>query len=774
MKAKIRIIFQRAGKLFLLFLIFLVPSAAVSQPQNIDIADPGVIPPHTFNLNVGTPFNSTIGVLNATGNVFWDFTSTPVPASPDGSSFTHMGITVTLPAGAPGSSVPQTETVNVQGNPTTSGSFSFTLTVLDENDNTLSQNRVYEVLISLPMDLVLVFDRSGSMNTPTSAGVTRWDALESAAANFGNMYQALDRPDDRLSITYFETDLLPASACCNTFVAFDPAIGTTISNDLAANSPGGSTAMGTGLQNAQSKLSDATRARSILLFTDGQQNQSPMVDIDGQGYSDGSSIPGGASPGGIKIATIGIGGPGGAFHTTLQNLALNNRGSFNTTDDGTAFLFVGGNASGDLSSGFTDQFVTMLSEFSPQLIGRSSTNVASGTAPFTLQSFPVNKRVDKLLLEFVFDRKFEIPVQLLSRIQVLKDGIPVTQHARPSWVGNYTNTLLLTFDFNNSQDPEFGGAASLDPEGNWTVQLADVSNLRIGHCNLTVLADDHRLHIRRSLGNPAPKVGDSFPVMLTLDWLGYPIENASVEAFFFRPGEDLGHFLATNPLTVDVSDSLEGGSPGLQKYEQLWATDSVFRASLERTENVISLNHSGDGKYEGSFNGLTVSGVYKVLFRISGNHPDVGEYQRILSESFYTSFSDVDLSQSVVSSQIVNGQLIMQIRPKTSYGMFVGPAMGNAFSISGTAVKISNVEDHQDGNYTITFTGDIGSPVTLDLLGQDIYTGKLEDAGKSGSIIDKIQKWLESIGLPGWLIWIIMLVVVAVAGLFFRKKKKSP
>src|SRR5690606_7016050 len=115
--------------------------------------------------------------------------------------------------------------------------------------------------------------------------------------------------------------------------------------------------------------------------------------------------------------------PGGPDLTTLQNLANANRGNYVGTDDGS------------LDAAFTNQLVNALDSLSPQLIAQSSTDISSGTGPFNLQSFPLNKHVSKLILKISVDRKFEVPqlLQLFSRIIVEKDGENVTGRIRPSW-----------------------------------------------------------------------------------------------------------------------------------------------------------------------------------------------------------------------------------------------------------------------------------------------------------------------------------------------------
>lgn len=703
-----------------------------------------------------------INAVNPPGAVTMVILSVDFPllfCSPCASPQTFDGLTLTV-AG---------NTITLSGTPDLSLAGSEIIFTIQAQSNSNCQRTYTMEVTSIPMDLVLVLDRSGSMGSNTGTGVSRWDALSAAAVNFATMYQALGRDADRLSITYFESDLSPTSACCNGLIPFSPTLANTIDTDLNANSPGGSTAMGLGLKNGESKLSDNTRARSILLFTDGMQNQTPRVNIDGLGYDDGTSIDGGNAAGGIKISTIGIGNPSGDYNLTLQNLANNNRGSYNITDDGSAFTFKSGNATGDLSAGFTDQFVDLLSEFSPQIVDRNNVNVSTGPGPHSLLGFTLNGRTSKLLLEIVFDRKFETPqlAQLLGRMIIQKDGSPVSANILPSFTGNFTNTILLTIDFESSV---VGGtpATAIDPQGNWTVQIADVTDLKINNCKITAIADDHLFNYRVSYdGNP--RVNIPLNLSADLDFAGTPITDGTVEAIVLRPGEDLGDLLAKHPLIVDPSSQPEAGSPGEQKFNELWENDQAFRDALARSENSITLNHTANGHYEGTFNGVTVAGIYRLLYKLKAAHPKTGNYNRIKAENFYASFNDIDLNASAASSQIVNGQLVMQIKPVTPYGRLVGPAMGSAFTVDNAAVQILDVDDHQDGRYTLTFGGDINQSVTLGLLGQDVFTGKLGSI-RSDSIIDKIQDWLESIGLPPWSSWILLLLLLIILWLIFRRK----
>jgi hypothetical protein len=734
-------------------IMFLIPLRSVSQHQ-IDLTN-GALQVITINRAAGVAILPAITVTdqNAAANVFWTFGATPAGATPTPAAgfATQMdwnGIRLRLPAGATEANpVPPLSTLIIDQTPTAAGSISFNVTL---SDGTNTANARIDIFVSKDLDIIMVLDRSGSMVGEASPGVSRWNALKAAATNMANSYQALNRPNDQVRIVYFESTPTPASTCCNTPKIVTPAFPGELAADFAGKDPNfGGTAMGDAIRAAQAKLGPASASKTpgIIFFTDGEQNPTQIL-ANGTGYTEPpGSIPGTGTPNHVKIFTIGFEGPGG-MSSLLNNIANHTDASYHHSATGL-----------DLGSAFTDAFNDLLSGSSPQLIARSSHAIPANGTAVTLQTFPVNNHVSKLLLEFQLGKNFEIPqlVQVLARIRVQRNGVNMLSYARPSWVGNFPNTILLALDFVTppNQQPAINAA------GQWTVAISDAT-LRFNTVNLTVTADDHRLHMKRTLGNGKPKVNESFPISFKLDWLSQPIKNATVEAVIRRPGEDMGHALAINPVIVDVSNAVDAGSPGRQKFNKLWLTDS-FRVLFKKSDNVVPLTHTADGRYEGTFSGLTLSGTYELLIRIKGTDSAAGEIQRILSESFYTDFAGVDMSKSLVSTVITNGQLVMNIKPTTSYDKFVGPAMGNSFSVTNAAIKISSVVDHQDGKYTITFTGNVTDTTTLRLGDQAIYTGKLANAGKDKSIFDSI---------PAWLFWLfIILLLLLILWLIFRKKK---
>jgi hypothetical protein len=753
MNMNTRDLFRRIRKAGLATMVLLLSLFSQAQVHNTNL--PGGTPNDT--LKYFFPINKPIAagaaniqVQTASAQVIWNYGATPSP--PVGRVLNHLGLTITLPAD-PNAPVSSAQPVTITGTPNATGSFNLILTVADAvNPGTLQAQDTFEIFITEPLDVVLVLDRSGSMVLEASPGVSRWNALKNAALMLANSYKDLAGTDHQVRIVYFESSPTPVSGCCDAPKVVTNNLPTEFNTDFVGKDPNfGATAMGAAIKAAQGKLIPVTPGKkpAIFFFTDGEQNPAQIL-VNGQGFTDNpTGIPAPGNPNHIRMHTIGFEGTN-PQSDLLNNMASHTQGSYHHSATGN-----------DLGDAFTDALTNLMNGSSPQLVARSSHTVPANNTPVTLETFPLNNFVNKLLLTFEFGKTFERPqlLQALYRIKVMKDGVNMLSYATPSFPSNYTNTMLLTFDFVN---PPYE-RPSINPAGQWTVSISD-STLKFNTAKLTVLADDHRFHIKRTLANKTPKVNEAFPISVKLDWMSVPVKNMTVEALIFQPGADIGNALAINPFKVDVSKAVDAGSPGRQKFDKLFATDSAFRNLFNRTENKVSLTHKGDGVYEGTFNGLTVSGTYKLIIRINGTDSVGGKIQRIVSESFFTNFAGVDMPASKITTVIQRGQLVMNITPITSYKMLIGPGMGITFGVSNPAIKIDSVADHQDGSYTVTFSGAINDTTSLSVGGQVIHQGKLQDAGKGGSIWDKL-------GIPAWLFWLILIaLLILILWLIFRKK----
>src|SRR5207245_8905703 len=164
-------------------------------------------------------------------------------------------------------------------------------------------------------DVMLVFDRSGSMSLPGTSGLTKIEEARAAASLFVELIRA--GTGNRVGLVSFSTtasspvDFALADVTAgskNTLIGPAP----FTSGIVGGLPPGGSTTIGGGLNAAYAQLpAGGTNPRNVLLFTDGLQNTPPMVN------------PTDTSPTDIRIDAIGYGTPASidrAMLTTLPTL----------------------------------------------------------------------------------------------------------------------------------------------------------------------------------------------------------------------------------------------------------------------------------------------------------------------------------------------------------------------------------------------------------------------------------------------------------------------
>ncbi|GAA4400481.1 hypothetical protein GCM10023187_13730 [Nibrella viscosa] len=706
------------------------------------------LPTFTITLIIGAPQVINIGVLGAPGNVTWGFFGAPTPIGVPGgcpsvasNPYVCQGVTLTLPTGSVSSAA--TTTLNWNGSAPASGALDFSL-IVD------GHARGYHIDFRRPLDITFVLDKSGSMGLASSGGggVTRWDALKTAVNNFMLKLSnpAFARPGDRVGLTFFDSGLTP-STFGSSLVALDPGSATLVQNAMNALSPSGATAMGAGLTDGKAKLTDATRSRDILLFTDGEQNRAPLVnnngcDIGGVAINTNCPVLPGSS-GNLKMFTIGIGNPSPTYLSTLQNLATKNGGNCLLTSNGNSFTNTTSMVVGDINAVFTQAFIDLLRNNSPQLVGTRIGTV--GTATQRLIDFPLNKNVSELLIEINLGKRFEIPqlARLVSDLRVSRNGQNVTALGVPRWVGNAPDTYILVFSFNTAR----ASAARIRSEGQWEVTAQPNSVASGLPYRITVIADDHLLDYICTQQTAQPTVGGTQRFVVQLSDRGKPMENATVTAAVYRPGDDIGDLMARNSLKVAVPAlQLDQSAVGILKYNALLARDPAFVRALVPTEQVVTLTHRGNGRYEGDYSGMNVAGIYQIMYRIRGNDSLRGSYDRYEMQSMYVEPGQIDLDKSVLHKAVVNGQLVMTLRPVTTYGRFIGPAAADAFDVNAPSASLSNVVDNQDGSYTLTFRGNTQSNATISILKKPVYTGPLERLQISTRIPDVAKPFRPGIG----------------------------
>ncbi len=177
-----------------------------------------------------------------------------------------------------------------------------------------------------PLDVMLVFDRSGSMDTlAPPIGRTKLEEAKDAASLFIQLVR--EGLGDRLGLVTFSSSATantpPDAVASVKSILVGPAPFTT--GEVGAVISGGSTSIGSGVDAALSAIgSNSTNDRAILLFTDGLQNTNPMIeDIEG-------------SLGATHVSVIGFGSDADLDGALLGRIAREHGGQFTRALDGLA------------------------------------------------------------------------------------------------------------------------------------------------------------------------------------------------------------------------------------------------------------------------------------------------------------------------------------------------------------------------------------------------------------------------------------------------------
>ncbi len=168
---------------------------------------------------------------------------------------------------------------------------------------------------TLPLEdnaAVLVLDRSGSMGAAAGGGSTRTQLLRDAV----EVFHTLMRPADEVGIVSFD-DLVETPLPLTTQAA---GLGTTLSG--GALDPRGLTGIGQAILEGATMLNGATHAnRSILVLTDGNENQDPRV----------ADLPAGTIH--DRVYAIGFGLQGQVSDQVLNEITQNSGGDLVVTGE---------------------------------------------------------------------------------------------------------------------------------------------------------------------------------------------------------------------------------------------------------------------------------------------------------------------------------------------------------------------------------------------------------------------------------------------------------
>jgi von Willebrand factor type A domain len=564
--------------------------------------------------------------------------------------------------------------------------------------------------------VALVLDLSGSMLAPACPGcVSRLQVLQEAAELFVQLWALVGAPQDAIGVTYFRTNvtplLLPPDGTA--LAPLGPSVATIVASLRAQQTtPSSLTAMGAGLQAAIGTLAGAAPGRHIVLFTDGMQNVFPKVTANGSlleiaGSGTPQSDLGATSPPtpldeslGIRVSVIGI-GAGPAFVSLLQDIAA-------ATGGLTRFTI---SPDEDLRRFFVEELINALRGFSPQLVGYRRGTVA---APPARESFAVNAGVRKLVLKL----SWKAPRKLTFRVE--RNGVDVT---RTGTIVDGPFYRFVSFDATRMPAVQTGGT--------WTMRIQGANG---DPYEAAAIVDEPSLRVEASLGKRTYRVGDALDLGLRLSADGKALTGAKVQATVLAPRQSVGTLLATKPERGGApAGRTEPGLSTAQRRIEALLLDKDARAALRPIAHTVTLSDRGDGVYQASFRGVTVPGIYTVVFEVDGQRPKGGPVRRTETLSTFVRFGAADVGASALSVETLNetagqAETAIRLRPRDAYGNFLGPdAAHEIHAALSEGMVTKDIADLGAGGYFISMlTPKSSDPtVTITVAGVRLYRGAL-------------------------------------------------
>lgn len=466
----------------------------------------------------------------------------------------------------------------------------------------------------------IVFDISGSMAQPAApAGVvTRMAAVQQAAATFFNVYQPKAMMGDKIGAVFFSTTASAFPGAVPNFVAaVDPGQLGTVAGQVAAQTPTNWTAIGLGLQTADTSGFSGdihpNPQTAVMLFTDGEQNVTPNVSVSG------SQVQVGGTPyhAGTKVCPVTAGvmsAPGFALLQSIANAACGTQNAY--VQNGQTNFIVN-----DLVTYFTQLIATQLQgdkyEISQDVHGYI------GTDP--VQKFVANSNDRSITLILSYDSG---RLEGQNFKMIAPDGTDINARAATHFYGSGSVTELVL--------PRWMGKHKIPTAGTWKVVFG-ATNAPKGYdgYHMIAMVDNPSIATAfRTVGDDFG-TGDPLHIRASLTDGGSPILNATVTAHVTGPDDGVGNIASTNNASTQANphgDRFQ--SVGQMKIQALY-DDPAFAALFGRKSlSDVTLLDNGsataldatasDGLYNGAYLGAKTEGHYVFTFKVRGRSPGNG------------------------------------------------------------------------------------------------------------------------------------------------------
>jgi hypothetical protein len=539
-------------------------------------------------------------------------------------------------------------------------------------------------------DVMLVFDRSGSMSLPGTSGLSKIEEARAAASLFVQLVRA--GTGNRLGLVSFSTMAsspvdfaLAAVSAANKTTLIGPAPYTT--GVVGSLAPGGSTTIGGGLNAAYAQLVPAANPRSVLLFTDGLQNTPPMVD------------PKDSSPTDIKIDAIGYGTPASLDGAMLTALATLHGGQYVLADTNLKLQKFFALAFGNIF----EAGLLMDPEFVLPKDQQTATPV------------PFNVCEDEAITVVVGwdNREAQLLVEVTTPLgTIVTEGSPgVESSSSRTWT-----FMRIALPHSGERDGTWkatvfrpGGGGEFPPPSPEVRYFINV--VASGGAVLRRMPDRVKYY-----------TGDVINPLVGLQYLqgGLP-PNAKLKGAVLRPDASVGNLLSQEKLTAPVvidADTTPPRQSTLMAIEQRTGRPVVgyTQQTFDLFEDTAHTNYPEPAGIFGNplKDLLIVEGDY--TFHFQASYGDKCTATRELLWSLHVDIG-IDSGSTTVKTDPVGtgpgGCLLMRatLTPRDRYGNLLGPGGLGEFEVSGQAGSdlVGGVDDNGDGSYSVDLCWDPAS-----------------------------------------------------------------
>lgn len=592
------------------------------------------------------------------------------------------------------------------------------------------------------VDVVLVFDKSGSMSLPGLGGGTKIQQARDAAALFVDLLRT-DRTH-RAGLATFHTTAAVATPLAPIAANRVPLIGpppARSGGSIAAITPDAMTSIGGGLRVGRQQLvsNPGPNTPAILLMTDGLQNTPPMIaDVEPE-------------LGNTRLCVIGFGTEGQLNGPLLTKLARDHGGIYTRANEGLAlkkfFVLCFGNI-----------FQTGIAS-DPFFVFPAG---ASSMAPMPL-SICDEEQITVVL-------SWKNASEALNLSVVTPAGNTLTQTS-PGVVASSGATWVwfrLDLPLNGER------------EGAWQVKV----DRAVPGGELFLPSPEERYFVTvTAIGGPVmlplpPRrryyTGDSINPQVMLRYpTGYQVDVAAVTVEVESPVDGTGNVLTRTGLsaaTVVGDDQLDARSSTLIQLEQAQGGTLIGTGS-----NVYPLFDDGvrDGDDALEPNGifgnplpdiLKFEGTYTFHARATYGHDCIGT-----REAMWSSYVSVGIDAGATTVEVVatvdagggRKQVSIRVTPRDRYGNPVGPGRSDSFEVSGVTGSTATgpVLDRGDGSYDVDVLWD---PAAAPQPGAVIVQPDRPPVVIAPSGVSPGSSPFATPGCPIWLIGLLIVLLLIV------------